>query len=1279
MAFNTKLNLTDAKFYQADGGILTLSGDTKIPSIGTIAYVTQPVLTALQLANTSYVTGCTAGAAGAACSYAHAQDAIVSGATLSCANDYTDIVSGATLSDAESYANGCDTYYCGCMKCYTDTCVGNCTITAENGIHKTGTVIGLGGALTGDSTITCIGLLSNNAQCFLIGNGTCSFTESYQGGKLYIGKSCHGGVGYLENQIVLGAKGYCGYSVLSATTHGGITFCSYYGGCGRTMLLGTNALIYGADYSACYTDRSLVDKAYVATLSGASASAACAYAHAQDAVVSGATLSCANDYTDTCTSNCTILPTNGLNMNSGRCIGLGGTLTGDTVVAGSFLLGLNATTLNLTGATVNVGGPLTFNTFVSCTPNLLCVNTSTGAVGVTSLSAFGGITGATNGLCDCGDYRLGLGGALSANTSICGGGAQDLCLGTSASKLDYLFIEANCACIETGNFALKSSGATFTDLNAVTKEGIKYAADYSLTYDNRSLVDKEYVDTVATGLKPHDAVWVATTAPVVLSGSPKTIDGISVGNGKRVLVKDQAAQTTNGIYVVASGVWSRSTDYDFTPAGEVANGDLIPVSSGSTENNTIWVLTTPDPIVSGVTGLVFGKFASVIDVTAGAGIAISQVGGVHTVCVSLGANSGLDTNVGLVIGAGCGLSTAGGVLNVNAASCGSVGAVPVGYNAGDCLVVACSDILGVMSGAGTITGATNGIGTTNAKVCLGGSLLTGTTTIIIPELGVFSISDTHASAKAGITYAGDYSASFVGNSLVSKTFVTGCTNAIETNYICAADNGLHKSGNNTISLGGTLTGDTCINGGYGLYFGDSTPFTCFLTQAAKVYLCGAGSGNQAYMCLNGTSGRIDGIVQGGVNIINFDTFTGPQLTLNGCNCTTTLTNGLSSDIYLCCTSSVAYIDLTGIVKLETTPNAGAACDAVLVRDAGDNQIKTISVATITGATVITAINGLHNTGQIIGLGGALTGDTQIGTGAYGLGVCSDSFFNVEVGSSGYVSYLNVCSGTSFLMTADENIPKCGEVFFTPDCAVLVAVSGSCATSISAEMGKVLITGTGGLPFCGAVYGGNYNANFVCRSLVDAAYVTGLTSGGITTADNGLTKSGQNVSLGGALTGNTVITGAYLFGVNVTTINLTGSTVNIGGAVKLTSTPATGLVTDSVLVRASDGTVKVLGTSSNNIYTKTIVTVNTTLTTGSSYVILVSGATTITLPTAPIDGQAFKIKDASLVGALTNNITIDRNGKNIDGAGTNATINTDGGALEVMYDATRGWSILSFVN
>jgi len=80
------------------------------------------------------------------------------------------------------------------------------------------------------------------------------------------------------------------------------------------------------------------------------------------------------------------------------------------------------------------------------------------------------------------------------------------------------------------------------------------------------------------------AVRVATTANITLSGT-QTIDGIAVVAGDRVLVKDQSTASQNGIYVVAAGAWSRSTDAD---ASSELGAAMVGVDSGTANGGTTW-------------------------------------------------------------------------------------------------------------------------------------------------------------------------------------------------------------------------------------------------------------------------------------------------------------------------------------------------------------------------------------------------------------------------------------------------------------------------------------------------------------------------------------------------------------------------------------------------------------------------------------------------------------------------------------------------------------------
>jgi hypothetical protein len=68
----------------------------------------------------------------------------------------------------------------------------------------------------------------------------------------------------------------------------------------------------------------------------------------------------------------------------------------------------------------------------------------------------------------------------------------------------------------------------------------------------------------------------------------------------------------------------------------------------------------------------------------------------------------------------------------------------------------------------------------------------------------------------------------------------------------------------------------------------------------------------------------------------------------------------------------------------------------------------------------------------------------------------------------------------------------------------------------------------------------------------------------------------------------------------------------------------------------------------------------------------SGAITVTLPASPSAGDIVSISDYGL-NAATNNITIGRNSQPISGVATNGKIDTNGGAVTLVYaDSTKGW-------
>ena len=129
--------------------------------------------------------------------------------------------------------------------------------------------------------------------------------------------------------------------------------------------------------------------------------------------------------------------------------------------------------------------------------------------------------------------------------------------------------------------------------------------------------NKAYVDATKQGLDVKDSVRVATTANITLSAT-QTIDGVAVIAGNRVLVKNQSTASQNGIYVVAAGAWSRSTDAN--TSAKVTAGMFTFAAEGTVNADSGWVLTTNDVITLNTTPLTFTQFSGAGQIVAGNGL-----------------------------------------------------------------------------------------------------------------------------------------------------------------------------------------------------------------------------------------------------------------------------------------------------------------------------------------------------------------------------------------------------------------------------------------------------------------------------------------------------------------------------------------------------------------------------------------------------------------------------------------------------------------------------------
>jgi hypothetical protein len=173
-----------------------------------------------------------------------------------------------------------------------------------------------------------------------------------------------------------------------------------------------------------------------------------------------------------------------------------------------------------------------------------------------------------------------------------------------------------------------TSGTTISTISGLTLSGGLAAADPTAAL---GFATKQYVDAVTVGTNWHAPAVAATTANIVgtynngtdgvgatltvTATGVHTIDGVTLAVGNRVVIKDQTTQTQNGIYTATtlgstgvSAVYTRATDNDNNPAGEMANGDIINTTGGTVNTGKTFVNSSTGTITIGTTNITYSEY-----------------------------------------------------------------------------------------------------------------------------------------------------------------------------------------------------------------------------------------------------------------------------------------------------------------------------------------------------------------------------------------------------------------------------------------------------------------------------------------------------------------------------------------------------------------------------------------------------------------------------------------------------------------------------------------------
>jgi len=584
---------------------------------------------------------------------------------------------------------------------------------------------------------------------------------------------------------------------------------------------------------------------------------------------------------------------------------------------------------------------------------------------------------------------------------------------------------------------------TFID-SRLAPRGLEYGADYSTTFTARSLVDRGYVDGVASGLKAKEAVLVASSSNVTpfLPTGLTTFDGVPLSVGDRILFKNQINGIENGIYSASTGTWGRTDDFDGTPSGEVASGVYMWVLSGNTNKGTAWVLNTDNPII-GLSALTFVQFNQVAGLTGGVGIIVSAQTGNYIISFD-GANvagSGLTWNgtqlnvvdISDMSGATNGLTRVGANATLGGTLTGNtfielpvgvkrsfiVGQDDTNWHGGR--IEVCTDSI--------LTGDTAFIGARHDATCYSQIQITamsGMTMTSCYEGGSYGDSHLVRLGNRALEYGGNYYSDFNTNprSIPDVAFVTGQTGSI------SAVNGLNRSGNNVV-LGGSMTGDTVINGvGYDLSLGSS-------------------------------SNRFDKIC-------------------------------LDAQGILMNSSGATYIDARINPATQSAIEYGACYHAGYTnRTLVDKEyvdIKVVSTIPVTGAT-----NGLTLTNSKVILGGALTGTTTVNINNNSLRFISDSgttygLVNIGMNSTYANSKIGICSrdGSGAIWGWSGNSTILISYHYanaTNGNSISINNSNIVMSNLTGASPKTVCLGTSGM-----TYAACYHPSYSSRSLVDKEFV-----------------------------------------------------------------------------------------------------------------------------------------------------------------------------------------------
>jgi hypothetical protein len=276
--------------------------------------------------------------------------------------------------------------------------------------------------------------------------------------------------------------------------------------------------------------------------------------------------------------------------------------------------------------------------------------------------------------------------------------------------------------VNVGNFIISNVATPTASTDAATKQYVDDVAQGLNTHASCNAATQTTLATISGGTVTYDNGTDGVGATLTTTGTYTTIDGVTLSNGMRILVKNEVTQANNGIYVRTSAtVLTRATD--FNTAAEIAGGDFTFVTAGTLYNSTGWV-QIDDVVTVGTDPIVWEQFSGAGEYTAGTGLTLTGTQfSITNTTVTAGAYGNGDYNATFTVNAQgqltaaanvaitanaanlTGTTLAATIVNSSLTSVGTLGALAVTGNATAGNVYANSGTIGASLLTGTLTTA----------------------------------------------------------------------------------------------------------------------------------------------------------------------------------------------------------------------------------------------------------------------------------------------------------------------------------------------------------------------------------------------------------------------------------------------------------------------------------------------------------------------------------------------------------------------------------------------